>query len=748
MKKKYKTCDGNTAATNIAYAFSEVAAIFPITPSSPMGEMADAWSVTKKNNIFGQVVKVQEMQSEGGAAGAIHGSLTAGALTTTFTASQGILLMLPNMYKIAGEMLPTVFHVASRSLAYQALSIYADHSDVMSTRATGFALLSSSSVQEAQDMAVIAHMATLKSSIPFMHFFDGFRTSHEIQKIELIPEETLKEFVDKDAIARFKARGIKPENPYAKVGAENPDVYFQGRETVNKYYDATPGVVKACMDLFAEKTGRRYDLFNYIGHPEAEKIIIAMGSSTQTAEEAVNYLVNKGEKVGILRVHLYRPFSVEDFIRFIPESVQKIAVLDRTKESGSVGEPVYLDVLTALSQKGKGHIKIIGGRYGLSSKEFTPTMVKSVFNHLDGKCTHNFTVGINDDVTFLSIPMNEHIDTVSDDVTQCKFWGYGSDGTVSANKNSIKIIGEKTDKQVQAYFAYDSKKSGGVTISHLRFGDKPIKSTYEVHEADFIALHKPSYIGQYDVLEGIKENGNFLINTHLPKEEIFASFTKDMQEIIKNKHVKVWAINAFKIAREAGLRNKISTIMQTAFFKVANIIPFDQALDLIKEHVSEQFKSKGQEIIDDNFKAIDATVSQIEEVPIMENVSFVPEIEKFENNNDKFVQEVIKPIARKHGDNIPVSAMTLDGAIPIATTKLEKRGVAVEVPEWVPEECIQCGLCSFSCPHAAIRTKQIRQSDLVHAPKQFATLESNAKNDEQLHFKVQVYTEDCVGCNV
>lgn len=748
MEKKFITCDGNTAATTIAYAFSEVAAIFPITPSSPMGELADAWSVIKRKNLFGQTVKVQEMQSEGGAAGAIHGSLTAGALTTTFTASQGILLMLPNMYKIAGEMLPTVFHVASRSLAYQALSIYSDHSDVMSTRGTGFALLSSSNVQEAQDMAVIAHMATLKATVPFMHFFDGFRTSHEIQKIELIPEETLKEFIDKEATARFKARGIKPESPYAKVGAENPDVYFQGRETVNKYYDATPGVVKACMELFAEKTGRKYDLFQYMGDPNAEKIIIAMGSSTQTIQETIDYLTAKGEKVGALRIHLYRPFSAIDFVEMIPKSVKKIAVLDRTKESGSIGEPLYLDVLGALSQHNRTDIKIIGGRYGLSSKEFTPTMVEGIFNHLNNKCTHNFTVGINDDVTFLSIPIDEHIDTVGDDVVQCKFWGYGSDGTVSANKNSIKIIGEKTDKQVQAYFAYDSKKSGGVTISHLRFGDNPIRSTYEVHEADFIALHKPTYIGEYDVLEGIKENGKFLINTNLPAEKVFESFTKDMQETIKKNNVKVYKVDAFKIAQEAGLRNKISTVMQMAFFKVANIIPIEQATTLVKEHVEQQFKLKGQEVIDKNFKAIDEAISHIEEVPINDTGNFAPELDKFEGNNDEFVQKIIKPIARKHGDSIPVSAMTLDGTVPIGTTKLEKRGVAVEVPEWVPEECIQCGLCSFSCPHAAIRSKQMRPGDLVSAPKQFSTLKSNAKNEEDLQFKIQVYTEDCLGCNV
>jgi len=748
MEKQFKTCDGNAAATNIAYAFSEVAAIFPITPSSPMGELADAWSVAKRKNLFGQIVKVQEMQSEGGAAGAIHGSLTAGALTTTFTASQGILLMLPNMFKIAGEMLPTVFHVAARSLAYQALSIYADHSDVMATRGTGFALLSSSNVQEAQDMAAIAHMATLKSSIPFMHFFDGFRTSHEIQKIKLIPEEILKEFIDKEKIKQFKARGIKPENPYSKVGAENPDVYFQGRETVNKYYDATPEIVKQCMKTFEEKVGRKYELFSYIGHPEAEKIVIAMGSSTQTIEETVNYLVAKGEKIGAIRIHLYRPFSAKDFLNKIPKSVKKIAVLDRTKESGSLGEPLYLDVLTALSQENRPEIKVIGGRYGLSSKEFTPSMVKSVFTHLDNKCTHNFTVGITDDVTHLSLPMTEHINTVGEDVTQCKFWGYGSDGTVSANKNSIKIIGEKTDKQVQAYFAYDSKKSGGVTVSHLRFGDKPITSTYQVHEADFIALHKPSYIGQYDILEGIKENGTFLINSHLPKEEIFASFTKDMQETIKKNNVKVYVINAFKIAREAGLKNKISTVMQIAFFKVANIIPVEQAISFVKEHVAEQFKRKGQEIIDQNFKAIDETLKHIEEVPIIETEKSAPEIDKFKDNNDKFVQEVIKPIERKHGDTIPVSAMTLDGSIPIGTTKLEKRGVAVEVPEWDADECIQCGLCSFACPHAAIRTKQIKKESLVKAPKTFNTLLSNTKNEEELQFKVQVYTEDCLGCNV
>jgi len=750
------TCDGNTAAAKVAYALSEVAVIYPITPSSVMGEAADAWSASKKRNIFGRVVKVQEMQSEAGAAGAIHGSLTAGALTTTFTASQGLLLMMPNMFKIAGELLPTVFHVAARSLAYQSLSIYGDHSDVMAARGTGFAMLCSSSVQETQDLAAIAHIASIKSRVPFLHFFDGFRTSHEIQKIQDITDDELRQLFDLRAVDDFKSRAIRPEKPYLKTGAQNPDVYFQGRERVNKYYDAVPEIVKDAMSEFFKKTGRKYSLFEYIGAKDADKIIIAMGSATRTAEETINYLNKRGSKLGLLRVHLYRPFSVKDFIGLIPSTVRKVAVLDRTKESGSIGEPLYLDVVAAFDharQEGKFRdVKIIGGRYGLSSKEFTPSMVKAVFDNLEGKCFHNFTVGIIDDVTNKSLPISEDLDPEPEGVTRCKFWGYGSDGTVSANKNAIKIIGDSTDMYVQGHFAYDSKKSGGVTVSHLRFGKEKIDSEYEVTTVDFIALHRPAYIGRYDILEGIKEKGIFLINCPWAPEDVFSRFTRDMQETIIDKKIKVYTIDGFRLSRELGLGDKINTIMQTAFFKLANIIPVEQAIVLTKEHLRQQFLKKGDAVIQMNNKAVDSAIENIREVPVPSSKSEIKSsaqiVEPIGNNASDFANDIVKPIIHMKGDTIPVSKMPLDGVIPTATAKLEKRGIAVKVPEWIKENCIQCGMCSFVCPHAAIRTKQIIPEDLKKAPSTFETLNSNLKNDRNLKFKVQVYPEDCVDCEL
>jgi len=665
--------------------------------------------------------------------------------------------MLPNMFKIAGELLPTVFHVASRSLAYQALSIYSDHSDVMATRGTGFALLSSSSVQEAQDLAVIAHLSTLEASIPFMHFFDGFRTSHEISKIESIPNETLKEMLDMKWVHKFKTTGIRPENPYVKVGAENPDVYFQGRETVNKNYLKTPEIVKKYMDLFFEKTGRRYKLFQYIGAPDAQTIIIAMGSSTKTIEETVKYLVKQGEKVGVIRVHLYRPFSIKDFLDAIPKTVKNIAVLDRTKEPGSTGEPLYLDVVDAFRQDQQkensvfnhNDLFIIGGRYGLSSKEFTPTMVKAIIKHVNNKGQHGFTVGINDDVTNLSIDISEELNVIPNEVTQCKFWGYGSDGTVSANKNSIKIIGEQTDLKVQGHFAYDSKKSGGITISHLRFSEKEIMSEYEITTPNFVALHKPSYIGQYDILKGIKQNGIFLINSSWKPEEVFDNLTVEMQNTIREKNIKVYTIDAFKIAKKAGLRNKINTIMQVAFFELTKILPQNIYIKSMKEHIASQFRLKGQEIIDQNYKAIDDSLNEIKECLIKEHTALHKEHKKLlPDNASEFAKKIIEPIMKLEGDSIAVSAMTKNGTIPTATSKLEKRGVANEVPEWDKNYCIQCGMCSFVCPHAAIRTKQFNPTHLEEAPKTFEALVSKTKNDSKLMYKVQTYVNDCVGCNL
>jgi pyruvate/2-oxoacid:ferredoxin oxidoreductase alpha subunit/pyruvate/2-oxoacid:ferredoxin oxidoreductase beta subunit/Pyruvate/2-oxoacid:ferredoxin oxidoreductase gamma subunit len=674
--------DGNSAVANIAYGFSEVAAIYPITPSSDMGEKADAWSAEGRKNIFGERVDVVQMQSEGGAAGAIHGALSGGAMSTTFTASQGLMLMVPNMFKIAGEMIPTVFHVSARSLACQALSIFGDHSDVMATRGTGFALLASGNVQEAQDLAVVSHLATLESRIPFLHFFDGFRTSHSIQKIIPIAYTTLREMLDMKYVEAFRKLALRPEDPVCKVGAQNPDVYFQGRETVNKYYDECPAIVKKYMQLLGEKTGRYYKLYEYVGDPKATSLIISMGSSIHTIEETINYLQKKGAKVGAVKVRLYRPFALEDFLEVIPKTVKKIAVLDRTKEPGSLGEPLFLDVVAAL--RSRPDIQIIGGRYGLSSKEFTPSMVKAVFDHLENNGWHGFTVGINDDVTHKSILVKEEIDTEQEGVVRCKFWGYGSDGTVSANKNSIKIIGESTDLYVQGYFQYDSNKSGGYTVSHLRFGKKPIQSEYLLNKVDFVALHRPQYIGQYDILEGITEGGTFLINSSQKPENIFRLFTRDMQETIWKKKIKVYAIDASKIAKSVGLGGRINSVMQTAFFKVSGVVPAEEAIALIKKYVEKQFARKGKEIVEMNWKAIDVTCEAIVEVPIPAEAEKYAEItDVVPPGSDDFAKLVVDPILRLKGDSIPVSRMPLNGAVPTGTKKLEYRGVPGNPATWV-----------------------------------------------------------------
>ena len=678
---RYITTDGNTAASNIAYAFSEVAAIYPITPSSDMGEKADAWSAVGKKNLFGEKVDVIQMQSEAGAAGAIHGVLSGGAMATTFTASQGLLLMVPNMFKIAGEMQPTVFHVSARSIAAQSLSIFGDHSDVMSTRSTGFAQLASGNVQEAQDMAAIAHLATLKSKVPFLHFFDGFRTSHSMQKIESLEYETLREMLDMEYVEQFRDQALKPENPACKVGAQNPDVYFQGRETVNQYYIDCPSIVQGYMDLFFEKTGRKYELFQYVGDPKAEKIIIGMGSGMETVEETVNYLNKKGEKLGLLKIRLYRPFSIEAFLNKIPETVKKIVVLDRTKEPGATGEPLYLDVLSAF--KGRSDVHIIGGRYGLSSKEFTPSMVKAVYDHIDNDGWHGFTVGINDDVTHLSIPVKEEIDTEQKDIIRCKFWGYGSDGTVSANKNSIMIIGQNTDQFVQAYFQYDSNKSGGYTVSHLRFGKEKIQSEYLLTKAEFIALHRPQYIGKYDLLEGITEGGTFLLNSSQKPEKIFGLFTEDMQKTIRDKKIKVYAIDAAKIAKSVGLGGRINSVMQTAFFKLSGVLPAEEAIALIKQYVEKQFKFKGQEIVEMNWRAIDSAVDAVVEVPIpAKEEKHASQQEVVPVGAGDFAEKVMDPVLRLKGDVVPVSMMSLNGTIPTATKKLEKRGRPGNPAKW------------------------------------------------------------------
>jgi pyruvate-ferredoxin/flavodoxin oxidoreductase len=746
MSKNFKAVDGNTAATHVAYAYSEVAAIYPITPSSTMGEMADEWSSQGKKNIFGQTVEVVEMQSEGGAAGAVHGSLSAGCLTTTFTASQGLMLMLPNMYKIAGELLPTVFHVSARSLACQSLSIFGDHSDVMAARNTGFALMASSSVQEIMDLATVSHLASLKSRIPFLHFFDGFRTSSEVQKIELIPYETLAELFEPQYLEAFRQRALNPEKPMMKVGAENPDVYFQGRETVNKYYEATPAIVQEYMDKVAKVTGRQYHLFDYFGSPQADRVIIMMGSGGETAEETINYLVKQGYKVGLVKVRLFRPFDSAALRSVIPASVKKIAVLDRTKEPGAPGEPLFLDVVSALAGK---DIKIIGGRYGLSSKEFTPAMVKAVYDHLDGAAFHGFTVGIEDDITGQSLPVGPILETEPEGTVRCKFWGYGSDGTVGANKNSITIIGDNTDLYAQGYFEYDSKKSGGVTISHLRFGKHPIKSEYLVNIADFIALHKPAYIGRYDVLEGIRPGGVFLLNSSWKKEEVFEHLTEDLQRTIIDKKIKVYNIDAFKIAQEVGLKNRINTIMQVCFFKISGVLPEAEAIELIKKAIYKSYHKKGDDVVKMNMAAVDRALEALEEVPVPDKITKSAPVPKLiPDGADDFARKVIEPIMHFKGNSIPVSSMPDDGRIPTNTAKLEKRGVAELVPRWLPENCIQCNQCSFVCPHAAIRPKQILPADLEKAPAKFTTLVSNSRNDKNLRYRLQVYIEDCVGCGV
>ncbi|MFH1415633.1 MAG: pyruvate:ferredoxin (flavodoxin) oxidoreductase [Elusimicrobiota bacterium] len=747
MDKKMSTIDGNTAAAHVAYAFSEVAAIYPITPSSQMGELADSWAAHGKKNIFGEEVDVIEMQSEGGAAGAVHGALSAGALTTTFTASQGLLLMIPNMHKIAGEMLPTVFHVSARSLACQSLSIFGDHSDVMSVRNTGFALVAAAGVQETMDLAIVSHLASLEARLPFLNFFDGFRTSSEVQKVEMIDYETMASMLDMKNVENFRKLALNPDKPFLKVGAENPDVYFQGRETVNKYYIEAPAIVQKYMDVVGEKTGRKYRLFDYVGAPDAEKVIISMGSSCDTIEETVNYLTSKGEKVGAVKVRLYRPFSVEALNSVIPDSVKKIAVLDRTKEPGSIGEPLYLDVVATLKDRG---IEIIGGRYGLSSKEFTPSMVNDVYKHLDNKAFHGFTVGITDDLTNLSIPATEEIDTEPEGTKRCVFWGYGSDGTVGANKNSIKIIGDNTDMFVQAYFSYDSKKSGGITISHLRFGNQKIQSPYLIRQADFIALHNQAYIGRYDILGPAKEGGTFLLNSEWSNEEVFSKLSRDLQEAIINKKLKFYNIDALKIAQEVGLGVRINTVMQAAFFIVSGILPKDKAIQLIKDTIKKSYSSKGEKIVKMNWDAVDRAEAALQEIACPDSVDKITESftspKLIPENAGEFAKNIIDKIMHLKGDDIPVSDMPVDGAVPTGTTTLEKRGIAPLIPHWIPENCIQCAMCSIVCPHAAIRVKQMAPDELKTAPGSFNTVDSKTKNEKGLKFKVQVYTEDCTGC--
>jgi len=743
-KRNMQTIDGNTAAAHVAYAYSEVAAIYPITPSSTMGELADEWSAHDRKNIFGQKVDVVEMQSEGGASGAVHGSLSAGALTTTFTASQGLMLMLPNMHKIAGEMLPTLFLVSARSLACQSLSIFGDHSDVMAARNTGFALTCAGSVQEAQDLAIVAYLSTLRTKIPFLHFFDGFRTSSVLEKVDVVSYDTLRDLFEPQYLEEFRHRSLNPERPMQKVGQQNPDVYFQGRETVNTHYDAAPALVQHYMDKVGQVIGRHYHLFDYFGAPDADKVIIMMGSGAETAEETINSLNARGAKLGLVKVRLYRPFDAKALAAALPATVKKIAVLDRTKEPGSIGEPLYLDVMVALAGR---PLQIIGGRYGLSSKEFTPAQVKAVYDHLDGAAFHGFTVGIIDDVSHKSIPVGPVLDTELPGTVRCKFFGYGSDGTVGANKNSIKIISDHTEMYGQGYFQYDSKKSGGVTISHLRFGKHPIQSQYFLSTVDFVALHKPSYIGRFDILEGIREGGTFLINCNWPAAEVFGHLTEDMQRTIIDKKVKVYAIDAYKIAGELGLGVRINSIMQAGFFELSGVLPEAEAIGYMKKAVEKTYGRKGQEVVKMNWNAIDRGAQALVAVPVPAKITKSAPLTKIiPDDASAYAKDVIEPVTRFKGDLLPVSKMPLDGATPTNTARLEKRGIATECPKWIPENCIQCNQCNFVCPHATIRAKQIDPKDLAAAPDGFVTIKSNTKNDRGLLYREQCYIEDCVGC--
>ena len=750
MSGKTITVDGNYAAAHVAYALSEVSAIYPITPSSTMGEWVDEWSSQHKQNIWGKEVSVAEMQSEAGAAGAVHGSLVAGSLTSTYTASQGLLLMIPVMHKIAGEMLPSVIHVAARALAAQSLAIFGDHTDVMGCRNTGYAMLAANSVQEEMDMALVAHLATYKAKVPFLQFFDGFRTSHEVHKIEEISYEDIKSLVEPQYIEEFRNRALKPEAPVCKVGAQNTDVYFQGRETVNKYYDAVPDIVQEYMDKVAKVTGRQYHPFDYVGAPDATDVVVAIGSGCETIEETIEYLnATRGTKYGLVKVRLYRPFDVKRFNETLPASVKRVTVLDRTKEPGSIGEPLYLDVVAAIENK---DVRVIGGRYGLSSKEFTPSMVLAVYKHAENNGFHGFTVGIEDDVTNKSLKVEEHIVTEPEGTTNCMFWGLGSDGTVGANKNSIKIIGQYTDKDAQAYFAYDSKKSFGVTVSHLRFGDKPIKSTYLITAPDFVSCSAHAYVGRYDLLKGIKEGGTFLLNSPWSKEEAFSHLTRDMQETIVNKKVKFYNVDAEKLIKEQpGLRGKgANTVMMVAYFKVSGIIPFEQALEGMKEMTKKTFKKKGDDVVNMNLALIDAAVNATEEVVIpasLDGVAHADDVKLIPDNADEFAKKIIEPSMRQKGDDIPVSAMSVDGVIPTGTACLEKRGIAPRVPHWNSEACIQCGICASACPHAAIRTKLFETDTLKDAPASFNTVEAKPNANGE-HFKVQVYCKDCTGCGV
>jgi pyruvate-ferredoxin/flavodoxin oxidoreductase len=748
MAKKIEVMDGNQAAAYASYAFTEVAGIFPITPSSAMAENVDDWSAKGLKNVFGQTVDVVEMQSEGGAAGTVHGSLQAGALTTTYTASQGLLLMIPNMYKIAGELLPGVFHVSARTLSAHALSIFGDHSDVMACRQTGFALLASSNPQEVMDLAAVAHLSAIKGRIPFLHFFDGFRTSHEIQKIEALDYADLKKLVDTDALNRFRRNALNPEHPTTRGTTVNPDIFFQGREYCNSFYSNLPAVVEHYMNEINKLTGRNYRPFEYYGADDAEDIVVAMGSVADTIKETVDYLLDAGKKVGLLNVHLYRPFSTEHFMESIPQTVTRIAVLDRTKEPGSTGEPLYQDVMSVYF-KAKKPMTVIGGRYGLASKDTTPAHIASVYENLASpEPKNNFTVGIEDDVTFLSLPIKTELDIAAQGCTSCKIWGLGSDGTVGANKNTIKIIGKNTGLYAQAYFVYDSKKSGGLTQSHLRFGKNPIRSPYLVNKADFVACHNPSYTDKYDLVKDLKEGGVFLLNCQWSRDDLDRNLPGSMKKALAEKNAQFYIIDAIKIARDLGLGGRTNTVLQSAFFKLVNIIPIGEAANHMKEAVKKTYEKKGQNIVDMNCAAIDAGIDNLVKIDIP-GAWAQSEVENIDLSHlPDFIRDVVIPVNRQEGDSLPVSMYESipDGVWPSGTTAYEKRGTAVDVPEWKMDNCIQCNQCSFVCPHAAIRPFLLDSEEAADAPSGFSTRTASGKELGKYEYRVQISPYDCTGC--
>ncbi|WP_278682158.1 pyruvate:ferredoxin (flavodoxin) oxidoreductase [Paraclostridium bifermentans] len=748
MAKFMKTVDGNTAAAHVAYAFTDVAAIYPITPSSTMAEVVDEWAAQGRKNVFGQKVSVVEMQSEAGAAGAFHGSLQAGALTSTFTASQGLLLMIPNMYKVAGELLPGVFHVSARALASQALSIFGDHQDVMAARQTGCVLLASGSVQEVADIAPVAHLAAIEGRLPFIHFFDGFRTSHEIQKVELLENEDYAKLLNMEAVQEFRNRALSPNHPVTRGTAQNPDIYFQTREASNKYYNDIVGIVDKYMNQMSELTGRKHGLFDYYGAEDAKYVIVAMGSVTEAIEETIDVLNAQGEKYGLVKVHLYRPFSMQHFVDAMPSTVERICVLDRTKEPGATGEPLYLDVKSVYYGKENAPI-VIGGRYGLGSKDTVPAHIKTVYDNLKSENPKNqFTLGIVDDVTNTSLELSDELKIAQPGTVRCKFWGLGSDGTVGANKQAIKIIGDNTEKYAQAYFAYDSKKSGGITMSHLRFGDAPIRSTYLIDEADYIACHNQSYVYQYDLLKGLKKGGIFVLNTIWNEDELNEHLPAAMKNYMAKNDIQFYTVNGTKLGQEIGLGNRINMIMQSAFFKLAQIIPEADAVEYLKDSIKKAYGKKGEKIVNMNYKAVDAGMNALVKVTIPANWADAKDAVKEEVNEPDFVKNIVRPMNAQEGDNLPVSTFNgiEDGTFPAGLAAYEKRGVAVNVPEWIVDNCIQCNQCAYICPHACIRPVLVNEEEMKNAPEKFDTKKAIGKGFEGLQYRMQVSPMDCTGC--